>query len=32
MTWALLRVRRPPSRKGKVRKEFWLGPKLFREA
>jgi len=23
---------RPPSRKGKVRKEFWLHPRLLREA
>jgi hypothetical protein len=23
---------RPPSRKGKVRKEFWLSPRLLREA
>jgi hypothetical protein len=23
---------RPPSRKGKVRKEFWLSPKLLKEA
>jgi len=23
---------RPPSRKGKVRKEFWLNPKLLKDA
>ena len=32
MTKALPRAGRPPSRKGKVRKEFWLSPKLLREA
>jgi hypothetical protein len=25
-------LRRPPSRKGKVRKEFWLDPKALRRA
>jgi hypothetical protein len=28
----LPRSGRPPSRKGKVRKEFWLSPRLLREA
>jgi hypothetical protein len=26
------RAGRPPSRKGKVRKEFWLSPKLLKDA
>ena len=32
MAKALPRSGRPPSRKGKVRKEFWLSPKLLKEA
>jgi hypothetical protein len=32
MAKTLPRSGRPPSRKGKVRKEFWLSPKLLKEA
>lgn len=32
MADTLPRPGRPDSRKGKVRKEFWLSPKLLREA
>jgi Arc/MetJ family transcription regulator len=32
MAKSAARAGRTPSRKGKVRKEFWLSPKLLREA
>jgi hypothetical protein len=32
MAKVIARPGRTPSRKGKVRKEFWLSPKLLREA
>jgi hypothetical protein len=32
MAKTLPRSGRPPSRKGKVRKEFWLSPRLLRDA